>query len=75
MFVAYKTHFLVLHRRMDRIPAGISKSIEVSSLFSKLLVVYICVPTASKALKSSEKGLSHPAISDRFNRGKRSIDV
>ena len=38
-------------------------------------VVYICVPTVSKALKSSEKGLSHPAISDRFDRGKLSIDV
>ena len=46
-----------------------------SSHFFKLNVVYICVLTVSKALKSSEKGLLHPTISVRFDRGKLSINV
>ena len=45
----------------------------VGSLFSSFfIVVYICVPTAFKAPMSSEKGLSHPTISVRFDGGKLS---
>ena len=45
----------------------------VASLFSSfIIVVYICVPTASNAPMSSNKDLLHPTISVRFKGGKLS---
>ena len=44
-----------------------------STLFSGLIqLVYICVPIPSKAPESSKKGLLHPTIPVRYDRGKLS---